>query len=130
MEHENIILEQWKEKFNHCLALEFSNPEYFAVHHLMVLCYMLQTDSYSTVFFPKAVILLKNFLNETVETNVNRFQKTGNINISKDAKESNYFRFHWNKTILSIRTSNSDEYCSDVREWAYDVVNTIEGKAI
>ncbi|MBO9731504.1 MAG: hypothetical protein J7623_22880 [Chitinophaga sp.] len=49
--------ELWKQKFYDCLAIEFSDPCYFEVHHLLVITFMLQTGSYSPEYFPEAVKL-------------------------------------------------------------------------
>jgi hypothetical protein len=35
-------------KFKECLGKEFLDEEYFSVHHLLVLCYMIQCDAYNS----------------------------------------------------------------------------------
>lgn len=130
MIHPNTLT-QWKAKFNECLALEFSNPEYFEVHHLLVLTYMLQTNSYSNDYFFIALDLLQKFLKESISPKkfLNDFEKvkqhTGTRN---KAKIKNLDKFEWQMSIMQVRIDNAENYCEDVKIWANNVLNNIRDK--
>jgi hypothetical protein len=59
-------IEQCRERFDLCMALEYQNPSaYGAVHHLSVVCYMLQHNAYSDevwLGFRHKSLLIKNAL--------------------------------------------------------------------
>lgn len=126
METKITIDELWKRKFYDCLAMEFSIPSYFEVHHLLVITYMLQTDGYSPEYFPEAVRLLEGFLYEGVSPKQFIKTKQGNIE-NKQQKKLN--QFDWEIDILSINTSNAASYCRDVRHWAENVLHVIKSAA-
>lgn len=116
----------WEEKFHQCLALEFSQASYFAVHHLLMLSYMLQTDSYSSEIFPKAVDLLEKFLwsQESPKLLIADFISSKTVAI-RNSGQKNINKFNWDKSILNIRTENSEIYCLDVIKWAKNVLAVI-----
>jgi hypothetical protein len=126
---ENNRLKQWENKYHECLALEFNNPKYFEVHHLLVLTYMLQTDSYSSEYLPVATDLLKKFLNEliTPQDFLDNFEisKT-NQNVENNSSNRNTDKFKWNINILDVKINEADVYFQDVRLWANDVLAVIE----
>jgi len=122
-------LKQWQNKYHGCLALEFSNPEYFEVHHLLVLTFMLQTNGYNKEYFLIARELLKSFLNGSLTTNEFRkrfksFEKNKNLNIS--SKDFGTEEFDWRLDILSLRIDTPEHYCQDVMNWAKDVLMVID----
>jgi len=126
---ENNKLEQWEYKYHECLALEFNNPKFFEVHHLLVLTYMLQTNRYSSVYFPVATDLLKKFLNESITSQefLDNFQTSKkNQNIENSSSHININKFRWNIDITAVRIDEADTYFHDVRAWAKDVLNVIE----
>lgn len=122
--------ELWKQKFYDCLAIEFSAPSYFDVHHLLVITYMLQTDGYSPAYFPEAVKLLEGFLYEGVSPKqfIEENQSSSNDGHSiENRQQRNLDRFDWDMDILSISTLNAATYCQDVRRWAENVLQIIKG---
>lgn len=124
---------QWEHKYHECLALEFSNPKYFEVHHILVLAYMLQTDGYSNEYFPVATNLLKKFLTSSITPQkfINDFKTINkNQNIQINTKNRNIDKFKWDIDIMDVKTNNAEEYCEDIKLWAKDVLQVIESKRI
>lgn len=126
MERKITIEELWKQKFYDCLAIEFSIPAYFEVHHLLVITYMLQADGYSPAYFPEAVKLLEGFLYE--EVSPKQLIKTDQSSAGgiENRQQRNLDRFDWETDILSIRTEDTTSYCQDVRNWAENVLRIIK----
>jgi hypothetical protein len=119
-----MFLQEWQEKFEQCLAIEFSTPAYFAVHYLLVLTCMIQTDGYSQENFPRAVRVLEDLLSgmsaEQFHARCGSFEKPINNRGARDIH-----RYPWRLDILSIRTETAGQYCEDVRTWAADVLAVI-----
>ena len=121
-------------RFHECLALEFQNPAYGAVHHLTVTAYMLQHSSQLTrEGWLHQRQLLREFL---VENKPPAFIRNQN----KDLVDSGKRRFKikskdgvpvinkttWKKTILDVRMENAEDYCEDVTAWARSVLEDAE----
>ena len=125
MENEN--LESWTEKFNECLALEFSNPAYFKVHHILVVSFMLQTGRYADPYREQACTLLKEFLTDPFHTPSKTRIAEINSTLSSDKRNDNVFNKNSGElistpiTILGIKTDNAEQYCKDVIAWATTV---------
>ncbi|WP_268224358.1 DUF5946 family protein [Sinomicrobium oceani] len=129
MDREHGLLEQWHNKYLECLALEFNNPEYYEVHHLLVLTYMLQTDGYSDVHFDLAKELLELFLKGSVRPQKVKgqfgFPET-DLNIQNTSGYRNFKKYRWNLDIMVIGTDRPEQYRKDVRAWAEEVLTVIE----
>jgi hypothetical protein len=114
------------EQFNECLALEFTDAGFGAVHHLTVAAYLLQHSSRLTRqgwIYERD--LLKEFL---IENQSPEFVRSRN----KDLLESGKRRFNlrsrggspvigrtaWTKTIMDVCTQDAFTYCADVTAWA------------
>lgn len=125
--------ERWQEKYHHCLALEFSNPKYFKVHHLLVLTYMLQTNGYSDDYYTMAIHLLKSFLNNSITPQEFK-EKYHSFETNQDNKNrlrnEDIEELEWNIDITDIRTDNEEQYCKDVVLWANDVLITLENSGL
>ena len=113
-------------RFNECLALEFSNAAYGAVHHLTVAAYMLQHSSKLTrAGWLHERKLLKEFIVENKPTAFIRQQNKDLVDSGKrtfkikstDGKPV-INKATWKKTILDIRMDNAEDYCDDVTAWA------------
>ncbi|WP_037550427.1 DUF5946 family protein [Spirochaeta lutea] len=123
------VLDQWDDRFHRILGVEYGDPEYFRVHHLLVLTYMIQTHSYSPEAFPEAVGLLKGFLAGESPQNVRKTEKTSKLLDSSQrtwrARRADDERrgdvFPWSMTIMDVRIDSAREYCGDVVRWARDV---------
>ncbi|TWF33879.1 hypothetical protein FHW36_11169 [Chitinophaga polysaccharea] len=121
----------WKQKFYDCLAIEFSDPSYFKVHHLLVITYMLQTDGYDPAYSHEAVKLLEGFLYKGVSPKqfIEFHQNSSDYNHGIENKQQrNLNRFDWEIDILSISTLDAAAYCQDVRNWAESVLQIIKSK--
>ncbi len=123
-------------RYHECLAKEFSEAGYGAVHHLTVATYMLQHSSKLTKegwLYERN--LLKEFLIEKKSPGLVRRQSRDLVDdgrrkfkiTSKDGKPKISLR-KWSKTILDVRLENAGTYCQDVTAWArlslQDVENT------
>jgi len=120
-------------RFNEFLALEFTDADYGAVHHLTVAAYMLQHSSQLTregwMYERK---LLREFLVENKPPSFIRKQ-------NKDLVDSGKRKFKiasrdglpvisksaWTKTILDVRSESADVYCADVTAWARSVLEDV-----
>lgn len=125
---------QCQTRFDEFLVLEFTDPGYGAVHHLTVAAYMVQHSSKMTRegwLFERG--LLREFLVENkppayirkqnkdiVDSGKRKFKiksKTGIPVINKT---------NWTKTILDVRSENSEVYCDDINAWARSVLEDAE----
>ncbi len=127
-----------KTRFDECLALEFSDLRYGAVHNLTVCAYMLQHSSQlSREGWLYERDLLREFIVEGKSPSVIRQQVKDSVDSGKRA-----FKFtsrdgkpvikktSWKKTILDIRMENAEDYCEDVTAWAGSVLENAETVAI
>jgi hypothetical protein len=120
-------------RFHECLALEFQNLGYGAVHHLTVTAYTLQHSSQLTrEGWLHQRELLRQFIVENKSPDLLRQQskdldsgkRTFKIK-SKDGKPV-IDKTTWTKTILDVRMENAKEYREDVKAWATSVLEDIE----
>jgi len=122
-------------RFYECLALEFSDAGYGAVHHLTVAAYMLQHSSQLTrEGWLHERKLLREFL---VENKLPAFIRRQNKNLVDGGKRTFKIKSRdevpvvskstWTKTILDVRLENADDYCADVTVWARSVLDDIQG---
>ena len=124
-----------KVRFDEFLALEFSDMGYGAVHNLTVATYMIQHSSKMSLegwLYERD--LLREFIVEKKSPSLIRQQV-------KDAVDSGKrtFKFKskdglpvinksiWTKTILDVRTENTEVYCADVTAWARSVLDDVQG---
>jgi len=120
-------------RFYECLAFEFQDPGYGAVHHLTVTAYMLQHSSQLTrEGWLQQRELLREFLVENKPPAYLR-QQSKDLDSGKRAfkiKSQNgkpvINKTTWTKTILDIRMDNAKEYCEDMNEWATSVLEDTE----
>lgn len=121
-------------RFNECLALEFSDPTYGAVHHLTVAAYMLQHSSKLT---REGWLYERNLLKEfLVENKPSAFIRQQNKDLVDSGKRSFKIKSRdgqpvinktsWTKTILDIRMENAKEYCEDMTVWARSVLEDVK----
>ena len=124
-----------KARFDECLALEFSDLRYGAVHNLTVATYMLQHSSQlSREGWLYERDLLREFIVDGKSPSVIRQQVKDSVDSGKRA-----FKFKstdgkpvihkstWTRTILDVRTEDADTYCADVTAWARSVLEDVEG---
>lgn len=121
---------QCRERFDICIAAEFENPAGFgAVHHLTVLCYMLQHNAYSHNAWLAAREMLSRFIQEGVSPSslgrqVRALVDGGNRtwSIIRGARFSEFDKIVWSSTIAAVRLDDPEIYCSDVRLWAAGIL--------
>jgi hypothetical protein len=126
MKYNEIGPRGWHEKFMECLGKEFTNKEYFPVHHLLVLCYMIQCDVYSDKYKEKAYKILDEFIDgkepkDIMIENKLFFNDKNNLSIIKEKDERKIKTDKWEKTIMDIRTENAEIYCIDIKSWALNI---------
>ena len=122
-------------RFDEFLALEFSDADYGAVHHLTVATFMLQHSSRLTregwqherdllrefLIEKKSPALIRKQNKNVVDSGKRSFKitsKTGKPVIEKSA---------WAQTILNVRTDNAEIYCADITAWAHAVLEECAG---
>ena len=120
-------------RFDECLALEFSDAAYGAVHHLTVAAYMLQHSSKLT---REGWLYERNLLREfLIENKSPAFIRQQNKDLVDSGKRTFkirstdgapvIYKTTWTKTILDIRMDNAGDYCEDVRAWAKSVLEDV-----
>jgi hypothetical protein len=120
--------------FDECLALEFSDAAYGAVHHLTVAAYMLQHSSKLTrEGWLHERKLLRELLVEDKPPDFIRKQNKLFVDSGKRTfkiKSTNDVPFidktTWTKTILDVRMESAEDYCEDVTAWARSVLEESE----
>ena len=121
-------------RFDECLALEFTDAAYGAVHHLTVTAYMLQHSSKLT---REGWLHERELLNEfLVENKPPAFIRKQNKDLVDSGKRTFKIKStdgkpvisktSWTKTILDIRMKNARDYCEDVNAWAKSVLEDAE----
>lgn len=117
-------------RFDEFLALEFTDANYGAVHHLTVAAYMIQHSSQLTrEGWLHERGLLKEFLLEHKTPAFIRKQNKDPLDNSRrtfkiksrDGKPV-INKTSWTKTILDVRAESAEVYCTDVSAWARSVL--------
>ena len=112
--------------FDECLVLEFTNPDYGAVHHLTVAAYMLQHSSklsregwlemrrllVAFLVEEKPPVFMRKQNKDFVDSGKRNFKIT-----SKDAQPV-ISKSTWKSTILDVRMDDAGMYCDSVTAWA------------
>ena len=110
------------------LSLEFTDPDYGAVHHLTVPAYMLQHDGYSAEAWPVARELLSDFLDGSARPEGARRRPPDRIgSVTHGPRFEPAGRVAWTRTIGDVRTDDPDAYVADVKAWAYAIIEDIQG---
>ena len=121
-------------RFHECLAREFEDPAYGAVHHLTVAAYMLQhSNNLTCEGWLHERELLREFLVGNKPPAFIRQQNRDLVDSGKrkfkikstDGKPV-ISKMVWTKTVMDIRMEDSDSYCKDVTEWAKSVLEEAE----
>lgn len=123
-----------RSRFDECLALEFTDAGYGAVHHLTVTAYMLQHSSQLTrEGWLHERELLREFL---VEKRLPSFIRKQNRDLVDSGKRNFKIKSRdgqrvipkstWTKTILDVRSENAETYCADITAWARSVLEDAE----
>jgi hypothetical protein len=119
------------EHFHRFLILEFSDPEYGAVHHLTVAAYMLQHPSrLSRSGWLGMRALLSRFLEEGIDPQSVRAEMRAEVDSSqrtwslvKGPRMELPENFSWSITILSVNESDAAQYRLGIERWARQALN-------
>ena len=123
-----------KTRFDECLALEFSDLRYGAVHNLTVCTYMLQHSSqlskegwlyerdllHEFIVEGKSPSLIRQQVKDSVDSGKRKFRFKSKDGVPVIQKSI------WKKTILDVRAENAEVYCEDVNSWARSVLEEAE----
>ena len=125
-------------RFNECLALEFTDATYGAVHHLTVAAFMVQHSSKLTRdgwLYERNLLkefLVENkppaFIRQQNKDLVDSGRRTFKIK-SRDGKPA-ISKTTWTRTMLDIRIENANDYCEDVTAWARSVLEDVDAIVI
>jgi hypothetical protein len=124
-------------RFHECLALEFQDPGYGAVHHLTVIAYTLQHSSQLTrEGWLHQRELLRHFIIEDKPPDLIRQQNKDLDSGKRDFKIKSedgkpvISKTTWLRTILDVRLENAKEYREDVAAWARSILEDVGWDAI
>jgi hypothetical protein len=124
-------IESCQEQFHALLYLENENPaEAAQVHHLMVMCYMLQHNSYSDEAATGVIGMLeanlkrgvppaelRRRMKDEVDSGNRKWKITGSTTFTRGLA--------WSMTIVDIDSADPACYAERVTEWARSVLATI-----
>lgn len=127
--------ETCQQHFYQMLAWEQENPDNWAVHHLMVLCYHLQHPSlYSPAGLNEAMHLLNRFVEQGATPQEIRKQQAAAVNsrnrtwkITGTPDSHGVYRrsIQWTMTAANVVASGAERYCESVRTWARSVYEAL-----
>lgn len=124
-------LQAWEDKFSACLGIELNDPQYFKVHHLLVLSYMLQSNRYTDAYLPEALGMLEAMLEGTLVADRETISRL-NAKYAAGTRTDRIFKpaeirddIDWTKTILDVRLDCAQQYRNDVTEWAGSVLEAL-----
>ncbi len=117
--------ETCQDRFTLSQLKEVEQPDYYAVHHLSVPCYLLQHNAYSWEGWLEVRKLLAKFIHEswtpTMARRENRVSADSGHrtwSFTKGAKLPGVEQIAWTYTIANVRLDTAEAYCADVRHWA------------
>ncbi len=114
--------------FSRTQAKEFSDTDYWPVHHLSVPCYKIQHNGYSREGFWLVRALLERF---TQGLDPQEFlsgerhglgSRTRNFSLVKGEKLTELDDVKWSFLVSDVRLDTAEHYCRDVRQWAEAVL--------
>jgi hypothetical protein len=122
-----------REFFDLSQLKEIEGPEYYAVHHLSVLCYMLQHNIYSRGGWLGAHDLLDQFIYRGLTTAAARRQNRKKLDngkrdwsLTKGEKLPGVEAVKWTFTIADVRLDTAEHYCADAHKWAETILADTE----
>lgn len=125
--------EQCRERFDLCLAKELENPTtYGLVHHLTVICYMLQHQGYSRQGWLESRELLVKFIRQGQTPDGVRRQNYQRLDSGRRkwsitrGERFSTAGVSWSHTIADVRLDNAEVYQADVTLWARAVLADTE----
>lgn len=111
-------------RFDEFLILEYTEPDYYAVHNLTVATYMLQHSSKLTregwlyerdllrqfIVENKSPAMIRKQIKATVDSGKRKFKIKSTTGLPVFDKST------WTKTILDVHVENAEAYCEDIAE--------------
>ena len=116
-----------QQKFNECIALEFSDPAFGAVHHLTVPAFMLQHSGKLTDEGKLAMLdILRLFLVDGFTPDQVRAARSGQLDnnkrgwkFTKTSPSTLADPKIWTCTISSVTMETGEKYCETIKNWAW-----------
>lgn len=122
-----------QEQFDLSQLKEIEQSENYAVHHLSVLCYMLQHNVYSRLGWLGARELLSQFVYGGLTPAAARRQNRKKLDsgnrtwsLTKGEKMPGVELVIWSHTIADVRLDTAEHYCADVHSWTESVLADTE----
>lgn len=120
-----------EERFYYFLELEFTYPDFGAVHHLTVAAYMLQHPSrLSRAGWLAMRELLNQFIAQGLSPAAVRARQQreldnrhGAWSLTRGPRLDVPVGFTWSETILNVDDTQVSAYCQTVKCWARQVLN-------
>lgn len=117
------------DKFHAFLVLDYAQPAYSEVHHLVVSTYMLQhPGQLSEAGWYNTHKLLTQFVHEgkqPAQIRSDMKKQTIQINMRQGAPKK--LELVWSRTVDDVRVDSAEHYCEDVRVWAACVLQDLRG---
>jgi Family of unknown function (DUF5946) len=125
-----------EDDFHQMLFWEGENPSYWAVHHLMVLCYHLQHPClYSADGLAEGKRLLVEFVQNGVspqevrrlnKDRVDSGKRTWKIKATATSKGTYANPIQWTMTAADVTAGGPESYCDSVRKWAQSTFEALK----
>lgn len=120
--------ETCEELFWQTQAQELADPAYYAAHHLVVPCYMIQHDAYTEQGLWPVRDLLQRFLQGL---DPQHWRRTEGRRVDNRQREFSLTRgerldalalIDWSFVVSDVRLDSAEHYCQDARRWATSVL--------
>lgn len=120
--------ETCEDRFNTSQLRELERPDYYAVHHLSVPCYLLQHNGYARRGWLEVCTLLGEFVAGLAPDEARRRLRVG---VSSSTRDWRFTRGEklpgvemvaWSRTLADLRLDSAEHYCADVRAWAASIL--------
>jgi hypothetical protein len=115
-------------RFHAYLVHDFTDPEYGAVHHLVVATYMLQHDVYDPDTLETMLEFVTRWMHDVPSDHDRRSIRAAfdgsNRAVNRDRLPPVSPRA-WTMTVLDVDDSSSESYRRTVRAWARSVLETL-----
>ena len=124
--------ETCEDRFHAGQAREMTDAAFLAAHHLSVPCFMLQHNRYSRDGWIQVRQMLTRFLNGLTPAEARRSARkavdSGNrtYSFTRGLKLAGVESIPWTRTIADVRLDTAEHYCTDVWEWATQIVRDSE----
>jgi hypothetical protein len=122
-----------RELFDYSQLKEIEQPENYALHHLSLLCYMLQHNIYARTGWLGGRDLLNQFVYRGLTPASARRQNRKKLDsrkrdwsLTKGEKLPGVESVKWTFTIADVRLDTAEHYTADVRRWAESVLADTE----